>query len=182
MNTWRGIAVSGALVAAAPAWGHGMNKGQMVLRMSGDTVYVQATPDSAIFERFDDNRDGHLSRTEVSAHRAEMIAMFERGFQLTDPSGQAGERIFADLGVSHGHGHGHGAHVSIQLRYRWSEPPGHLGVTYTLGEQAPLKVTAQQVAASRAIPEQHPVGPVLTATFSQPHTSTTIFGAPHVSQ
>ena len=156
----------------------------MVLRMSGDTVYVQATPDAGIFAAFDDNQDGHLSRAEVSAHRAAMIAVFEQGLQLTDPGGMPGERIFADLGVSHGHGHGHagGEHVSIQLRYRWTEPPSQLGVTYALGEHAPLKVMAQEVAASRALRDQHPVGPVLTANFNQPYTSTTIFGAPHVAQ
>jgi hypothetical protein len=143
---------------------HGLDEGQLILRLAGNVAYVDATPNLSIFAAFDDNKNTLMDAVELKRHRAEMLKLFIAGLKVSNESGVVGQVVFEDLSLSHGHA-SRGTkqrvnHIKATLRLQWLKPPIYLNVEYDFPKRAPLRVKAHQAVASKLLADQKPIGPV----------------------
>ena len=156
------LVLAGAALLPSTAAAHG--------RLSGDTVYIDATPSTRAFAKLDDDRDGLMRGDEVKRHREELLSFFDNAFRVFDEHGQRGQRIFADLSTPHAHDDSlpQGAeHLRFTFRYRFAAEPRKLRVQWFEAKQEPLKVQAVRSVASKLIHEQTPVGAEESVTLTE---------------
>ena len=120
---------------------HGLNPGQLLVRIDGPKTTVVLTPSVALFPKFDANRDGRLSRAEVSADRQAMLAHLLSGLTIVDEHGRRPTIELADINPPHAHNDPSGVgqtYVRATLHYRFTQPPTSIAVHYGHGAIAPL--------------------------------------------
>ncbi len=136
------------------------------VRVSGETVYIVATPSVRAWSELDDDHDGLLSQEEVARHREALLAAFENAFRTdaarADGSPDPGTRVavFRDVSTPHAHGSSQvsGAeHLRFTFRYRLPRPPTTLRVQWDRSSLAELTVVAQRMGESMRIAEQRPL-------------------------
>ncbi len=148
----------------ATAHAHGLDEGQLILRLAGKVAYIDATPNLSIFAAFDDNKNTLMDAAELKRHRREMLQIFIAGLKVFNESGVLGKVVFEDLSLPLGHvSRGKKQrvnHIKATLRFQWAKPPKHLNLEYDFPKRAPLTIRAHQATASKLLTEQKPIGPV----------------------
>ncbi len=172
------IIVTHALVALAiagpsDAVAHGLDPGQLIVRLAGATAYVTATPTTAVLADFDSNGDGRIDRDELTAGRTALLSAFEVLLRITDANGHRGERTFSDASIPHRQGRTGRGHVRITLRYRWIKPPTALRLTWSAGALAPLSYRARRMTPG-PLTRQRPAGPLEHGQLDARHPERTL--------
>ena len=111
------------------------------MRFDQRVVTVTVTPSAALFARFDDDRDGRLSRKEVRAHRPAMVDHLLAGLEVVAPGGRKPTLQMTDLNPPHVHGAASNrgeTYVRATFKFRFDTPVNVLTVRYRHGRLAPL--------------------------------------------
>jgi hypothetical protein len=167
---WLAAALALCSFVPGSARAHGQDAHIASVRISGDTVYIDATPSSAAVANFDDDRNGLMRSEEVKAHREELLSFFDSAFRVFDEHGQRGQRIFADVSTPHVHDgtKPEGAeHLRFTFRYRFAAEPRKLRVQWFEAARDPLTVRAVRSLASKLLHEQRPVGVEESVTLTE---------------
>jgi hypothetical protein len=158
------------LLGSARAHAHGQDGHIASVRISGDIVYIDATPSTAAVSKFDDDRNGLMRADEVKLHREELLSFFDTAFRVFDEHGQRGRRIFADVSTPHVHDgtKPDGAeHLRFTFRYQFPAEPRRLRVQWFEAARDPLTVRAVRSLASKLIHEQKPLGAEESVTLTE---------------
>jgi hypothetical protein len=154
------------LVASGHASAHEQDADVARVRVSGETVYIVATPSVRAWSEFDDDHNGLLAKEEVARHRESLMAAFEQAFRTdaarADGSPDPGTKaaVFRDVSTPHAHDSSQlsGAeHLRFTFRYRLARPPTALRVQWDRSHLAELTVVAQRMSESMRIAEQRPL-------------------------
>ncbi|MFM7203087.1 MAG: hypothetical protein ACKO6N_20050 [Myxococcota bacterium] len=143
--------VLGWMLTARLGWAHGVGPGQAQLLLDGATVKLTLTPYLESVKELDLDRDGLLTREELSRMRAQVLERVQKQVVLKDERGREPVRIFADALVGRDHHEGtEGAFLKLVLTYRWPEVPQKLTLRYALfngQKDVGLLLTAGRVVA-----------------------------------
>ena len=161
------------MMVPALAGAHGLDEGNLLLRLAGDTMYVTATPNMAVFSDFDTDGDGHIDRKELRAQREQMAAAFEAGLVSVDVAGGERKRIFFDITMPHTHGR-KATYLRVRLRYRFAAPPDAVVLSYGFGDRSPLSVRARRMTPGRLV-EQRPMGPAVRTELTAARPKARLF-------
>lgn len=141
----------GWMLTATSGWAHGVGPGQAQLLLEGASVKLTLTPYLESVQELDLDRDGLLSREELSRVRAQVLERVQKQVVLKDERGRVPARVFADALVGRDHHEGtEGAFLKLVLTYRWPEAPQKLTLRYALfhgQKDVGLLLTAGRVVA-----------------------------------
>ena len=155
------VSVSLFPFVSSEAHAHGLDEGQLILRLAGDTLYVTATPNQKVFSSFDLNKDKKISKAEINKNRDKMIQHFIDGLEFRDTKDNMGKLIFKDIGKPHFHASVDGAkaptHLRVRLRFQWKTAPAELKTKYKYALESPLHVRARRFTARRVLNQQRPL-------------------------
>ncbi len=142
------LAVAAVVGLPAEAGAHAIDPGAAIVRVDGAEVRLSITPPAAAFPDADANGDGRIDDTELSAARADVLAMFHDSVRLRagDPDRTSAPTVtFDDVLVPHDHNGGpEGSNLWFVVQYRFAEPPLPLRFEYRLAG-GPIEVTVGDV-------------------------------------
>ena len=155
------------------ASGHGTNPESLIIRLAGKTVYVTATPRAAVFDRFDTNENGRISRKELSGQRAAMLDYFNSTLQFKCGACGAKTPLLEDISLPHSHG-SKAQHFRVTIRFKLEQAPTYLDVHWADSTKHPFSVRAQRMSPGR-LAKQRPLGPPIGAKLTTDHPTVRLF-------
>jgi hypothetical protein len=161
------LAALALCAGASAASAHGLDPGQALLHLVGDTAHLKVLPPVEAFPWCEAARDGQMTQAQAHACRQVLLKHLPQVFSVHNERGEPGTPIFEDsnLAQSHHPDQAPGRALRFTLRYRWPAPPRGLTLRYARGDLGPLRVIA-----SRLDPAQQAMEPAwpLELTQQQP--------------
>jgi hydrogenase/urease accessory protein HupE len=145
------VALLTCYLAATRALAHGVDMQGVSVRLQGDKARLVATPEARAFDSIDDDGDGHVTASEVRAHRSEILSSVHRRVALTNEHGAKAVVYFEDVLVSDELSSSADGHLKLILRYRWPEAPATADLDYDLfaGEGDSIRLYTRDDETSR---------------------------------
>ena len=144
--TWgRGLLLGLALgLAAHTPQAHLMPDGQATLNVKGGAAFVALSLPVTWLGAVDDDRDGHLSPTELQAHREEILRVLATGLALRNGGHASALRdVLMSPSAAHDRADGAGTHLLVMGSAPLAQPGGPVGLQLQFqGPAQALTVTA----------------------------------------
>lgn len=170
------------LCMSTPAMSHGLDPGQALLHLVGDTVHLKVLPPAQAFPWCEATQGpARLSAAQVHACRQALLGHATEVFEVLNERGEAGTPIFEDVNLAQGHHAAQGQApqaLRFTLRYRWEAPPKGLQLRYTRADLGPLRVLATRLSTARALPQRAALEPSQSLLLTAQHPAHHLWQAP----
>ncbi len=156
-------------------WGHGLGPDRAVVRLSGDTVHLVATPSIRTLPFLDRNRDGNVSGEELRQFQNAVLHRYGPQFFSVTPlfdddraSGATAQRdFFQNVRLPHRHGDSPVRYVRVERRYKLEGADSErVRVKWTGAHRTvPTSVTVLRTSAGKTPRQQRPMSAPQTTSL-----------------